>query len=151
MYMPCTFVCLTPVIIASWPSIMSFTVGVAAALGFTAVKSVTKEEVETSENVVEIELKGSSVQEGYMGQEQQFVKEGVLLTVKRNEFGRLVLCAKGSESKDILRQKASAFIEKLHQTYAYHKAMTQLKTSGFNIVDENVGQDKEIRIKLRRF
>jgi hypothetical protein len=130
---------------------MSFTVGVAATLGFTAVKSVTKEEVETSENVVEIELEGSSVQEGYMGQEQQFVKEGVLLTVKRNEFGRLVLCAKGSESKDILRQKASAFIEKLHQAYAYNKAMTQLRTSGFNVVNENVGQDKEIRITLRRF
>ena len=78
-------------------------------------------------------------------------KEGVLLTIKRNEYGRVVLCAKGSESKEILRQKATTFAEKLHQTYAYHKAMTQLRTSGFNVVNENVGQDKEIRITLRRF
>lgn len=149
--MPCTFVCLTPVIIASWPSIMSFTVGVATALGFTSVKSVTKEQVEVKENTVEVELEGSSVLEGYTGQELQFVKEGVLLTVKRNDYGRVVLCAKGSESKDILRQKATTFADKLHQTYAYHKAMTQLRTSGFNVVNENVGQDKEIRITLRRF
>jgi hypothetical protein len=150
MYMPCTLVCLTPVIIASWPLIASFAVGVASALGFTAVKTVAKEEVEVGENVVEIELEGSSVQEGYTGQEIQFVKEGIQLTIKRNEFGRVVLCAKGSESKDVLRQKASSFIDKLNQTYAYHKAMTQLRTSGFNIVDETVGQDKEIHIKLRR-
>jgi hypothetical protein len=149
--MPCTFVCLTPVIVASWPSIMSFTVGVAAALGFTAVKSVAEEQVEAKENTVEIELEGSSVSEGYTGQELQFVKEGVLLTVKRNEFGRVVLCAKGSESKDILRQKAATFVEKLHQAYAYNKAMTQLRTSGFNVTNETVGQDKEIRITLRRF
>jgi hypothetical protein len=148
--MPCTFVCLTPVIIASWPSIMSFTVGVASALGFTAVKTLAKEEIEVGENVVEIELEGSLVQEGYTGKEMQFAKEGVLLTVKRNEFGRVVLCAKGSESKDVLRQKAATFVEKLHQAYAYNKAMTQLRTSGFNIVDETVGQDKEIHIKLRR-
>jgi hypothetical protein len=149
--MPCTFVCLTPVIIASWPSVMSFAVGVAAALGFTTVKTMVKEEVQVSENTVEIELKGSSVVEGYKGQELQFNKEGVLLTVKRNEIGRLVLCAKGSESKEVLRQKASAFIEKLHQAYAYNKAMTQLRTSGFNVVGEDVGQDKEIHITLRRF
>jgi hypothetical protein len=149
--MPCTFVCLTPVIIASWPSIMSFTVGVATALGFTAVKSVVKEEVEVKANTVEVELEGSSVLEGYTGQELQFLKEGVQLTVKRNEYGRVVLCAKGSESKEALRQKASTFIEKLYQAYAYNKAMTQLRTSGFNVVNENVGQDKEIRITLRRF
>lgn len=148
--MPCTFVCLTPVIIASWPSVMSFTVGVAAALGFTAVKSVTKEQVEVKENVIEIELEGSLVQEDYTGQEVQFAKEGMLLTVKRNEYGRLVLCAKGIETKDVLRQKTTTFVEKLHQAYAYNKAMTQLRISGFNIVDENVGQDKEIHIKLRR-
>ena len=149
--MPCTFICLTPVIIASWPSVISFAVGVASAMGFTAVKSSVKEQVEVQENVVEIELEGSSVIEGHTGQEVQFVKEGVLLTVKRNDYGRVVLCAKGSESKDILRQKATTFADKLHQAYAYHKAMTQLRTSGFNVVNENVGQDKEIRITLRRF
>jgi hypothetical protein len=62
---------------------MSFAVGVAGALGFTAIKSVVKEEVETQENIVEIELEGSSVLEGHTGQEVQFVKEGLLLTVKR--------------------------------------------------------------------
>ncbi len=149
--MPCTFVCLTPVIIASWPSVMAFAVGVAGALGFTAVKSVVEENVEVKENIVEIELEGSCVLEGHTGQEVQFTKEGVLLTVKKNEFGRVVLIAKGSESKESLRQKATAFIDKLHQAYAYNKAMTQLRTSGFNVANETVGENKEIHITLRRF
>jgi hypothetical protein len=149
--MPCTFVCLTPVIIAGWPSIMSFAVGVASALGFAAVKSVVKEEVEAQETIVEIELEGSCVLEGHTGQEVQFVKEGVRLTVKRNEFGRVVLRAKGSESKESLRQKATAFIGKLHQAYAYNKAMTQLRASGFKVANETVGENKEIHITLRRF
>jgi hypothetical protein len=149
--MPCTFVCLTPVIIATWPSIVSCVVGAAAAIGFTAVSSVNKEEVETKAQTVEVELEGSSVLEGYTGQEQQFVKDGVTLTVKSNEQGRVILCAKGDESKEALRQKALTFAGKLQQAYSYHKAMTQLRTSGFNVVSENVGQDKEIHITLRRW
>ena len=149
--MPCTFICLTPVIIASWPSIASFVVGAASALGYTAVKSLAKEQVEAKETIVEIELEGSIVQEGYTGQELHFSKEGMQITIKRNNYGRLALYAKGSESKEVIGQKAKAFIDKLHQAYAYNKAMTQLRTSGFNVVNETVEENREIHIKLRRF
>jgi hypothetical protein len=152
--MPCTMVCLTPVIIAAWPSIVSCVVGAAAALGFTAVSSVNEAKVKTETGAetetVEIELKGSSVLEGYKG-EEQFVKDGVTLTIKMNEGGRVVLCAKGKESQKALRQKAITFAEKLQQAYSYHKAMTQLRTTGFKVVYENVEQNEEIHVTLRRF
>ncbi len=149
--MPCTFVCLTPVVIATWPAIVSCVVGAATSLGFAAVSSVSKEEVEAKAQMVKIELEGSSVLEGFTGQEQRFVKEGITLAVGKNEQGRVVLRATGDESKEVLREKAMTFAGKLQQVYSYHKAMTQLKTSGFNVVSENVGQDREIHITLRRW
>jgi hypothetical protein len=144
-------VCLTPVVIAAWPSIVSYVAGAAAALGFTAVSSVDREKVDVEVETVEVELEDSSVLEGYMGEERQFIKDGVTLTVRTNEHGRLVLYAKGNESKETLQWKALAFAGKLQQTYSYHKAMTQLRQSGFNVVDERVEQDEEIHITLRRW
>jgi hypothetical protein len=115
------------------------------------VSRVNKQEVETKAQTAEIELEGSSVLEGYTSPEQQFVKDGVILTVKRNDQGRVVLNATGEESEEALRQKALTFAEKLQQAYSYHKAMQQLRTSGFNVVNESVGQDEEIHIILRRW
>jgi hypothetical protein len=144
-------ICLTPVIIAAWPVIMSYVAGAVATLGLTAVSSVRREKVEAEAKTEEVELEIGSVQEGYTGQKQEFIKDGVILTVESNDSGRLVLRAKGDESKEALQQKALTFAGKLQQAYAYHKAMTQLRTSGFNVVDEKIGQDQEIRVMLRRF
>jgi len=145
-------ICLTPVIIAAWPSVVSYVAGAAAALGFAAVKSANEEQVNVEQvNTVEVELEVSSVLEGYTADKQQFIKEGVVLTVRTNEDGRLVLCAMGDESKEILREKALTFAGKLQQVYSYHKAMTQLRQAGFNVVDESVEQDEQIQITLRRY
>jgi hypothetical protein len=149
--MPCTLVCLTPVIIAAWPSIVECAVGVAAMLGFSAVSSATCQNEATEINTVEIELEGSSVLEGCSGEQLQFSKEDMKLAVRRNERGRISLFAQGSQSKEVLRENATAFIARLHQAYAYHRAMTQLRSSGFNAVSEQVDQNREIHITLRRF
>jgi hypothetical protein len=144
-------VCLTPVVIAAWPSIVSCVAGAAAALGFTAVSSVVKQKVETElDQTAEVEVEVDSVLEGYTGEELKFVREGVTLTIRTNQDGRLVVRAKGSESKQVLEQKALTFTGKLQQVYSYNKAMTQLRQSGFNVVDESVGHDQQIHIILRR-
>jgi hypothetical protein len=147
--MPCTFVCLVPVVVGTWPAIMSFVAGAVGVLGLTAVSSVRKSEVDVEAQTKEVELEIGSVQGGYTGQEQQFIKDDVTLTIKSDELGRLVLCAKGDVPKEHLREKAMTFAGKIQQAYAYHKAMTQLRTLGFNVVDERVGQDQHV--KLRRF
>ena len=149
--MPCTMVCLTPVVIAAWPAIASFVAGAAAALGFAAVSSRQTEQVAEAVNTVEVELEQSSVLSGYTDQNLQFIREGVMLTVRTNERGRLVLTAAGSESKESLHQKALTFADRLQQAYAYDKAMTQLRQSGFNVVEQTVEQDQQIHITLRRW
>jgi hypothetical protein len=130
---------------------MSLAGGVAAGLGFAAVSSREKEKVEAEVNTVEVELEASSVVAGCSGQQREFVKDGVTLSVKMNERGRLVLCAEGNESKATLRDKALTFAGRIQQAYSYDKAMTQLRQSGFNVVNESVEQDEEIHINLRRW
>ena len=149
--MPCTLICLTPVIIAAWPSIMSYVAGAVAAMGLTAVKVASENKTSVEEQTQEVELELGSVQGGLTSDRQQFTKDGVFYTIKCNEQGRLVLIAKGSETKERLREKAATLAGKIQQAYAYHKAMTQLKTTGFNVVAENTGEDQEIQVTLRRF
>jgi hypothetical protein len=149
--MPCTFVCLTPMIVAAWPSIMSFVAGAVAAMGLTAVKVASENKTSVEEQIQEVEMELGTVEGGVISDKEVFTKDGVLYTIKCDEQGRLILSAKGSEAKDNLHEKATTLAGKIQQAYAYHKAMTQLKTTGFNVVAENVGQDQEIHVTLRRF
>lgn len=151
--MPCTMVCLTPVLIAGWPVVVSCLTGVAAALGFSTVQSDEEENRQETAvgNQVEVELEGSQVLEGFTGREEVFVKEGITFIFSANRDGRLVLCAQGDFSKEELGQKARQFAGKLLQAYSYHKAVSQLKQSGFIISQEQVQADQQIHMTLRRY
>jgi hypothetical protein len=148
--MPCTLICLTPVIIAAWPSIMSYVAGAVATLGLTAVKVVGENKTSVENQTEEVEMELGSVQGGEISNKQVFTKDGIIFTVKCDEQGQLILCAKGNETKERLREKATTLAGKIQQAYAYHKAMTQLRTTGFKVVAENIGQEQEIRVTLRR-
>jgi hypothetical protein len=154
--MPCTIVCLTPVVIAAWPAISAAFVGTAAMLGFEVAKTAAKTAAEIGVDIktastVDVELKGSAVLEGYAGQEVKVSRGETTVTVNRSEFGRLVVSAEGTEPKSELLKMAEAFAAQMQQVYSYNKAMNQLRMSGFNVVAEEVTKDKEINVTLRRF
>jgi hypothetical protein len=130
---------------------MSYVAGAVAAMGLTAVKVAGENKTSVEEQTQEVELELGSVQGGVISNKQVFIKDGVLYTIKCDEQGRLILGAKGSEIKERLHEKATSLAGKIQQAYAYHKAMTQLKTTGFNVVAENTGEDQEIHVTLRRF
>ena len=149
--MPCTLVCLVPVVVGAWPAIVSSVAGAAAALGFSAVSSADRGKVDERMNTVEVELEGSSVLEGYVVEKRQFIKDRVELSVETNGRGRVILRLRGNESNEVLRRTAREFVGGMKQVYAYDKAMTQLRQSGFNVVDETVETNGEIRVTLRRW
>ncbi len=150
--MPCTIVCLTPVVIAAWPAISAAIVGTAAMLGFEVAKTAAEMGVDIkTAGTVDVELAGSAVLEGYAGQEVKVSRGETTVTVRRNEFGRLIVSAEGTGSKSELLKMAEAFAAQMQQVYSYNKAMNQLRTSGFNVVAEEVTKDKEINVTLRRF
>ena len=156
-----TVLILTPIIISNWPAITAAVVGAASALGFVAKKAIEEEVQANSEQKstqevqsVEMELADSEIVAKAMAKEHQIVvQKGTMeIIIKRDERGRCVVCARGKgHSKAELKQAAKQFTEKLTQCFMYDKVMKQLKNNNFQIVNEEVGQNEDIRIHVRRW
>jgi hypothetical protein len=151
-----TVIILTPIIIGGWPSIMAAVVGAASALGLV-VKENVKEEIKQQQAVeqsVEIELANSEVlaQNLASGKEVVLTKGDIEIRVGRDERGRCTVCAKGKgRTKAELKQIAEEFSQKMTQCFVYNRVATELKSKGFQMVNEEVMEDQSIRINVRRW
>ena len=155
-----TVLILAPVIISNWPAITAAVVGAASALGFVAKHAVGQEiqqaqgQEQKAEQTVELELPESQILSEQVATDQQIVvtKGSVQIIVRRDERGRCVVCAKGKgRSKAELKQIAQQFTEKLTQCFIYDKVVKQLKQKNFQVVNEEVTENDDIRIHVRRW
>jgi hypothetical protein len=154
-----TILILTPIIIGGgWPAISAAVVGAAAALGFTVTKAAqeTQQKVETAQGVenVEIDLAESEALAQNLATGQQIVvtKGDIKIVVERDARGRCKVCASGKGyAKAELKQAAEEFTQKLTQCFVYNKVMKELKTKNFQVVNEEVAQNQDIRIHVRRW
>jgi len=156
-----TVLILTPIIISNWPAITAAVVGAASALGFVTKKTIEEEvqahsgQKSTQEvQSVEVELADSEILTKEMAKEHQIVlQKGTMeIIIKRDERGRCVVHARGKgHSRAELKQAARQFTEKLTQCFMYDKVVKQLKNNNFQIVNEEVGQNEDIRIHVRRW
>ena len=149
---------LAPVIISSWPAIAAAAAGAAAALGLAvghvAQEALQEENVEETEENVELELAESEVLAEQLATDQTLVltKGSVKITVERDARGRCKVCASGTgHTKAELEQMAQQFTEKLTQCFIYDKVVKELKTKSFQVVNEEVMEDESIRIHVRRW
>lgn len=149
---------LAPVIVSSWPAIAAAAAGAAAALGLTlgqvAQEALQEENVQETEENVELELADSEVLAEQLATDQTLVltKGSVKITVERDARGRCKVCASGTgHTKAELEQMAQQFTEKLTQCFIYDKVVKELKTKSFQVVNEEVMQDESIRIHVRRW
>lgn len=151
-----TVIVLAPVIISNWPAITIAAAGAAAALGFTVKKTAqeTMQQVQETEQTVEIELPDSEVLAQSLATEQKMVmtKGSVRITVQRDARGQCKVCASGKGHGRVeLEQMAHQFTEKLTQCFIYDKVVRELKNKNFQVVNEEVMQDESIRIHVRRW
>jgi hypothetical protein len=151
---------LTPVVIASWPAIAAAVAGAASAVGLMmggAVKESVKEAAHQEENAdqkVEIELADSEVLAKNIAAEKEIVltKGDIELRVSRDERGRCKVSAKGKgHSRAELKQMTEQFVQKMTQCFIYNRVASELKTKGFQMVNEEVMKDDTIRIHVRRW
>lgn len=151
-----TVIMLTPIIIASWPTITAAVVGAASALGLV-VKETVKEEIKQQQAVeesVEVELSNSEVIAKNLALEKEIVltKGNIELRVSKDERGRCKVCAKGKgHTKAELKEMAEQFMQKMTQCFVYNRVATELKSKGFQMVNEEVMEDQSIRINVRRW
>ena len=146
---------LAPVIIASWPAISAAVAGAAVSMGFAAKESL-KDKFAQSEPVkesVEIPLTEETVTKQVSGQEQIILTRGTVeLRVKRDARGRCVICASGQgRSQAELKQMAQEFSQKVTQCFVYNKVMSELRSKGFKVVNEEMMQDQSVRLHVRNW
>jgi ABC-type transporter MlaC component len=146
---------LAPVVMASWPILSAAVAAAAVGMGLVVKESIQEELNEEIDNsqTVEVELEDSQVT-GTLATDQQIVltQGEVELRITRDSRGRCKVCARGKgKTKAELKQMADEFTQKLIQSYAYHKTMTELKNKQFQVVNEEVMEDGTVRINVRRW
>lgn len=144
---------LTPLVVTSWPVLVSAIAGAAASMGF-AVQSEAVGEIERTRHRkgVETEIENSEVIAEEMGRGQKVVitRGDITIEFGQDERGVCTVCVTGEKHSDAeLRAIGEEVAGRVVQQFAYHKLMTELKSRNFSIVEEEVLADDSVRVRVR--
>ena len=147
-----TVVVLAPLIIANWPVITAAVAAAVGTMGFAVVRH--DEAVSEAESVTreEIAVENSEILPSVTGAEEQIVvrREGLQAVISRDARGALRVCIEGTGySRAELRQIGQELIDRVTQQYVYHRIVTELKARHMTIVDEELAEDRTVKIRVR--
>ena len=149
---------LTPVVIATWPTFSSAVVAAAASMGYQVASeagrmgSTTAKRSSTGKVLLEIDR--SEVVTDNLGRDQSIAvtRAGVTIRFSRDARGKASLCVTGNGHADAeLRAMGEALSQSVVQHYVYQKVMDEMRNRGFNVVEEEVSEDRSIRLKVRHW
>jgi len=150
-----TVLVVTPILITSWPAITAAVSAAVATMGFTVAQDAVAQANEGSGvSREEIEIEDSEILEGTVGTDQKILveRDGIRATFSRDARGGLRLCMEGhGMSKSQLRELGDELLGRVTQQYAYHKIVTELKNRNMTIVDEQVTDEKSVKIRVRNW
>jgi hypothetical protein len=148
-----TVVVLAPIIVANWPVITAVVGAAVGSMGFAVVR---KEEARSQRTETktreEIEIDNSEILASGTGIEEEMVveREGVRAIFSRDARGGLRVCVEGTgQSRSELRQLGQDLIDRVTQQYVYHRVVTELKARNMTVVDEEVAEDRTVKIRVR--
>jgi hypothetical protein len=152
---------VVPAVAAGWPMIAAAVGAACAGLGFTVESSRdrAKERVEqigrggVAEGSVEMEMANAEVIGSALARDEsiQVSKEGVTATFRKNARGKLTVHVDGKRSREELTAVGQQLMNRVRQQYATEKVKSELLGKGFVLVDEQVDERNNIRLKVRRF
>jgi hypothetical protein len=146
-------VVVTPIVIASWPVITAAISAAIGTLGFSIVQS--GEHIQPnlrSRTRTEIDVEDSEILAGGAGLQEEMVveRDGLRAIFSRDERGALKLCLEGEGfSKSQLREIGEELIGRVTQQFVYHRVMSELKERHMNVVEEEMTEDRTIKIRVR--
>lgn len=151
-----TVMVITPIVIASWPAITAAVAAAVGTIGFTAVQEFEADrERASAENArAEIEVEDSEIlpDAGGSGEEMVVERDGIVARFSRDARGALRVCVEGrGHSKAELKRIGEDLIGRVTQQYAYHRVVTELKQRKMAIVDEQVADDRTVKIRVRNW
>jgi hypothetical protein len=151
-----TIIVVAPLIIGGWPAITAAVTAAVASMGFAAVKEglVAQKQLQQSKNREEIEVEDSEILQDAAGTGQEIVveREGLRAKFSRDARGALRVCVEGEGfSKSELRRIGREMIDRVTQQYVYHRLMTELRDRNVTVVDEQVAEDRTVKIRVRNW
>ncbi|MGO9584896.1 MAG: DUF1257 domain-containing protein [Limisphaerales bacterium] len=148
---------LAPVVIAAWPAFSAAVVAAAASLGYQ-VASEAKNQADAAARKlaqpVRLEIERSEVVTDQLGRDQRMTvtRSGVTVTFSRDARGKASLCVTGTgQGQEELRALGEELSQRVVQQYVYQKLMDEMRKRGFNVVEEEVNEDRSIRLKVRHW
>ncbi len=149
---------LTPVVIMAWPAFSAAVVAAASSLGWQVASEINSqrpgETVRKASGSVQLEIERSEVVTNQLGRDQRIsvTREGVTVTFSRDARGKASLCVTGNgQSEEALRAMGEELSQAVVQQYVYQKLMGEMRARGFNVVEEEVSEDRSIRLKVRHW
>jgi len=147
------------VVIAAWPAFSAAVVAAATSLGYQVARKVADEEraatsTRKGSNKVELEIERSEVVTSQLDRDQRIAvtRGGVTVTFLRDARGKASLCVTGEgRSREELRALGEELSQCVVQQYVYQKLMDEMRTRGFNVVEEEINEDRSIRLKVRHW
>jgi hypothetical protein len=147
---------LTPLVVAAWPAFSAAVVAAASSLGYQVVAGETVEThtTTTQTNVVQLEIARSEVVTSQLGRDQRIImtRNGVTVTFSRDVRGKASLCVTGEgQSKQELKALGEELSQTVVQQYVFQKLTDEMRNRGFVVVDQEVNEDRSIRMKVRHW
>jgi len=149
---------LTPVVIMAWPAFSAAVVAAAGSLGWQvaaeAQEHLPGETVRPNTNSVQLEIERSEVVTQQLGRDQRIAvsRDGMTVVFSRDARGKAALCVTGTgQSDETLRALGEELSQAVVQQYVYQKLMDEMRSRGFNVVEEEVNADRSIRLKVRHW
>ncbi len=142
---------LAPVVVGSWPVISAAIFGAAAGMGFATVEAHEAGSDVRAESSIDIDVPNSEVISDEIGHGQSIVieRDGVRAEFTHDDRGGCRICMTGRASKRELERIGQELAGRVVQQFAYHKLMSELKQRRFSVVDEKVGADQSIQVRVR--
>lgn len=151
-----TVLVVTPLVVAGWPVISAAITAAVGTMGFAAAQSADLRFRQISrgdaKNRAEIEVEDTEIlaEGGAVGEQLVVERDGVRAVFSRDARGALKMCLEGNHlSKAQLKALGETIIGRVTQQYAYHRVVSELKERQMMIVDERVGEDQAIHIRVR--
>lgn len=147
---------ITPILIASWPAITAAVSAAIGTMGFAVVRAAESEAraVTSTATRAEIELEDSEILQDAAGTDEEIVveREGIRATFSRDARGAMRVCMEGEGySKAELRKIGEEIVGRVTQQYVYHRVVTELKDRNMTIVNEDVAEDRSVKIRVRNW
>lgn len=152
---------LTPVVVAAWPAFSAAVAAAAASLGYSIVKEgtgllkKTAQELEAAnQGRVTLEIPNSELVTEQLGREQRIsvTRNGVTVTFSRDARGQAHLCVTGAgQTDEALRAAGEELSQRVVQQYVYQRLTEEMRARQFTVVEESVGANHAIRLRVRRW